>query len=72
MEIKYAVALINGDDEEILGIFDTIEEADEFGTNNRIPRECGLQYCFSSAFKGGVPQGNSIGIYTYYNSYLSA
>ena len=72
MEIKYAVALLNGDDETIMGVFDTIEEADEFGANNPMPRERGLQYCFSSHFVGGVPQGNSIGIYSYYNSYLTA
>lgn len=72
MDIKYAVAIMNGDEETIMGIFDTIEEADEFGNKNRMPRERGLQYCFSSAFVGNVPAGNSIGIYSYYNSYLSA
>ena len=28
MEYKFAVALMNGDDERIMGIFDTKEEAD--------------------------------------------
>lgn len=72
MEYKYAVALINGDEERILGIFDTKEDADEFGENNIIPRSMGLQYCFSSLFtQKGKPRGG-IRIYDYYNSPLTA
>lgn len=68
MEFKYAVALLKGDAEEILGLFDTKEEADEFGKNNRVPHDKGLQYCFSTMFsRGGIPKGNSIRVYNYYN-----
>ena len=67
MEFKYAVALLKGDDEKILGIFDTKEEADAFGTKHKISHEEGLQYCFSSMFLAGIPQGNNVRIYDYYN-----
>ncbi len=69
MEKKYAVALLKGDLEEIMGIFDTKEEADEFGKNNIVPHERGLQYCFSTMFsRGGIPKGNHIRVYGYYNA----
>ena len=72
MEYKYAVALINSEEERILGIFDTKEDADEFGRQNTMPRSMGLQYCFSSLFtRTGKPRGG-IKIYDYYNSPLSA
>ena len=65
MALKYAVAIIKGDVEKILGIFDTKEEADEFGRSNMHPREEGLQYCYSTLFsRGGVPKGNQIRVYT--------
>ena len=68
MELKYAVALLKGDVEEIMGIFDTKEEADRFGESNRVSHDRGLQYCFSTMFsRGGIPTGNSISIYGYYN-----
>ena len=67
MKLKYAVALMKGGNESILGIFNTKEEADRFGEGNRIPREAGLEYCFSSAFAKGKPVGKSIKVYSYYN-----
>lgn len=67
METKYAVALLKGDEEKILAIFDTKAEADKFGISNKVPYEEGLEYCFSSLFLAGVPQGNSMKIYDYYN-----
>ena len=72
MEYKYAVALINSEEEKILGIFDTKEDADEFGWQNTLPRSMGLQYCFASLFtRSGKPRGG-IKIYDYYNSSLTA
>ena len=69
MALKYAVAIIKGDNEKILGLFDTKEEADEFGMSNKLPREEGLQYCYSTLFsRGGIPKGNQIRVYTYYNA----
>lgn len=65
--LKYAVALISGDDERIMGVFNTKAEADAFGTKNVVPREMGLQLCFSSLFAGNIPLGNSMSIYGYYN-----
>ena len=68
MALKYAVAVIKGDFERIMGLFDTKEEADEFGRNNKVPHEEGLQYCFSTLFsRGGIPKGNQIRVYNYYN-----
>ncbi len=67
MDYKYAVALISGADERIMGIFDTKEDADEFGRRNVVPKEMGLQYCFSSLFtRNGKPRGD-VRIYDYYN-----
>ena len=65
--LKFAVALISGDDERIMGIFDTKAEADLYGRENTVPREFGLQLCYSSLFCGSVPTGNSMSIYGYYN-----
>ncbi len=67
MEFKYAVALLKGDEETIMGLFDTKEEADAFGVGNTVSHDEGLQYCFSSMFMAGVPQGNTVSIYDYYN-----
>ena len=67
MKTKYAVAIMSGEDETILGIFNTKAEADDYGYSNRIPHSAGLQYCFASKFSRGVPVGNSIRIYNYYN-----
>ena len=67
MEYKYAVALLKGDDEKIMGVFDTKEEADAFGKGNAVSHEDGLMYCFASMFLAGIPQGNSVSIYDYYN-----
>lgn len=68
MEYKYAVALINGGEEKILGLFDTKEDADAFGISNKVPSEKGLQYCFYSLFtRTGKPRGD-MRIYNYYNS----
>ena len=39
MEYKYAVALISGGEEKIMGIFDTKEDADEFIELRRQARE---------------------------------
>ena len=68
MEYKYAVALLSHGEEKIMGIFDTKEDADEFGRNNVVPHEVGLQFCFSSMFtRTGIPRGD-MRIYDYYNS----
>lgn len=67
MKIKYAVAVMRGEEETILGVFNTKAEADNFGMSNRIPHAAGLQYCFASGFSRGVPVGNDITIYNYYN-----
>ena len=67
MEYKYAVALLCEGQEKIMGIFDTKEDADEFGRSNVISSERGLQYCFSSLFtRTGIPRGD-VRIYDYYN-----
>lgn len=65
--IKYAVALISGDSERIMGIFNTKAEADAFGKANRLPADYGIQLCYSSLFVGDEPFGNSMSIYGYYN-----
>ena len=67
MKIKYAVAIMSGEEETILGVFNTKDEADNYGYANKLPHSQGLQYCFSSKFSGGIPVGNSIKIYSYYN-----
>lgn len=67
MNIKYAVALMSGDKETILGIFNTKDEADRYGMNNKISHAAGLQYCFSSPFCGTVPVGGNIKVYNFYN-----
>ena len=66
--VKYAVALLKGDNEEIMGIFDTRAEADEYGKRNPVPHENGLHYCFMADFADGRVKGNSISIYSYYNA----
>ena len=67
MEYKFAVALLMGESEEIMGIFDTKEDADEFGRNHTVSKDRGLQYCFSSLFtRNGKPRGD-MRIYDYYN-----
>ena len=67
MEYKYAVALLYQGEEKILGIFDTKEDADEFGNSNIVPHELGLQFCYSSLFtRTGIPRGD-VRIHDYYN-----
>ena len=57
MEYKYAVALLRHGEEQIMGIFDTKEDADEFSAQNAVPYEVGLQFCFSSLFtRTGQPR----------------
>ena len=68
MKLKYVVALMKGENEAILGIFNSIEEADKFGFGTRIPREAGLHYCFAAPFSKGKPVGRNIRVYTYYNA----
>ena len=65
--LKYAVAIISGDEEKILATFNTKAEADDYGRKNLVPEERGLQLCFSSLFLGEIPTGNDISIYNYYN-----
>ena len=65
--LKYAVAVICGDEERIMGIFNTKAEADAFGKSHRVPDEWGLQLCYSSLFLGDEPWGNDMSIYGYYN-----
>jgi len=60
--------LLSHGEEKIMGIFDTKEDADEFGRSNVVPHEYGLQFCFSSLFtRTGIPRGD-VRIYNYYNS----
>lgn len=66
--VKYAVAVLKGENETILGVFTKERDADEFARQNRLPRDAGLHYCFSCAFKGKEPLGNSIRIHSYYNA----
>ena len=68
MKLKYAVALMKGENESILGVFNTREEADKFGASNRIPKEAGLHYCFAAPFSKGKPKGRNIKVYSYYNA----
>ena len=68
VKVKYAVALINGENESILGVFNTKEEADRFGFATRIPKEAGLHYCFAALFAKGKPIGKNIKVYNYYNA----
>lgn len=67
MRIKYAVALTKGENESILGVFNTLREADVFGNGTKIPKEAGLHYCFAAPFAKGKPVGKNIKIYSYYN-----
>ena len=67
MKLKYAVALMKGGNESILGIFNTKEEADYFGEANKMPKEAGLHYCFAAPFSKGRPVGRNIKVYSYYN-----
>ena len=67
MKLKYAVALMKGGNESILGIFNTREEADRFGEINRMPKDAGLHYCFAAPFSKGRPVGRNIKVYSYYN-----
>ena len=64
---KYAIAVMNGEEETILAVFDTYAEADEYGRRNVVPHSAGLEYCFSSIFSDLVPVGESIRVYNYYN-----
>ena len=65
--LKYAVAIFSGDEEKIMGVFNTKAEADAFGRSNLVPAERGLQLCYSALFTGDVPTGNSMSLYGYYN-----
>ena len=67
MNTKYFVALIKGDEEKILGVFNTREEADRYGKTNVLPHDMGLQYCFCAKAKNNIPVKNNIRIYSYYN-----
>ena len=68
MSYKYAVAIMKNGNEKILGVFATRAEADEYGYNNTLPQEDGLQYCFATSFIGNSPCGDSISIYSTYNA----
>lgn len=67
METKYFVALLNGDSEKILGIFNSKKEADAYGTANLIPHDEGLEYCFCAKVVDNQPQWDNIIIFDYYN-----
>lgn len=67
-KIKYAVAVVKGESELILGVFASEKDADDFAKQNRIPLDAGLHYCFASAFRGKEPIGNTIRIRSYYNA----
>ena len=71
MEYKFAVALLSVEGEKIMGIFDTKEDADEYGRSHTVPKNRGLQFCFSSLFtRNGKPRGD-MKIYDYYNSSIA-
>ena len=72
MEYKFAVALLTEGEEKILGLFDTKEDADEYGRHHRIPRERGLQYCYSSLFTRNGQQRGDMRVYDYYNHVFTA
>ena len=67
MKKKYAVAIVKGDSEIIMGLFNTKAEADVYGKENTVPHAAGLQYCYFGTFLNGKPIGNNIKIYNYYN-----
>ncbi|MBQ8320802.1 MAG: hypothetical protein IJX92_00370 [Clostridia bacterium] len=67
MEYKYAVAVLRYGEEEIMGLFDTKEDADEYGRSHIVPRERGLQFCYSSLFTRTGKQRGDIKMYDYYN-----
>ena len=66
--VKYAVAVVKGENETILGVFASERDADAFAKKNRVPLAAGLHYCFSTTFRGRVPVGKSIRIHSYYNA----
>ncbi|MCQ2413396.1 MAG: hypothetical protein MJ082_01175 [Clostridia bacterium] len=66
-EFKFAVAVLKGDEEIIMGLFDTKAEADAFGMRHPVAHSEGLQYCFASNFMQGKPCGEEMSIYNYYN-----
>jgi hypothetical protein len=66
--VKYAVAVVKGENETILGVFSSERDADAFASKNKMPAAAGLHYCFSTRFKGKVPVGKSIRIHSYYNA----
>ncbi len=72
MEYKFAVAVITRGEELILGLFDTKEDADEYGNAHIVPRERGLQYCYSSLFTRTGKQRGDIQMYDYYNCQIGA
>ena len=72
MEYKYAVAVLRYGEEEIMGLFDTKEDADEYGRAHLVPRERGLQFCYSSLFTRTGKQRGDMKIYDYYNSACQA
>lgn len=67
MEYKFAVALLTAGEEKILGLFDSKEDADEYGRQHKIPRERGLQYCYSSLFTRNGQQRGDMRAYDYYD-----
>ena len=67
MEYKFAVALLTEGEEKILGLFDSKEDADEYGRQYKIPRERGLHYCYSSLFTRTGQQRGDMKVYDYYN-----
>jgi hypothetical protein len=66
--VKYAVAIVKGENETILGVFASEKDADEFAKAKRIPHEAGLCYCFSAPFRGRKLLGKSIRIHSFYNA----
>ena len=68
MKTKYVVALIKDNNKEILGVFETKEEADSFGKTQKIPRSDGMVYSYAAAFdEEGNQCGTSEKFYGVYN-----
>lgn len=66
--LKYAVALTKGNEETILGLFDTPEEARAFGREKAKEPVCGLLNMLSSDFdENGNQTSKNVRLYDCFN-----